>query len=117
MNLNNFQNQISSTILSRGKDYYHNGAVNVLEEEEDGVWSAEVVGSEIYSVEVELSDGGEIESYICDCPHDADVCKHIVAVFYELKDKVKIIRLKPEQKGKKQALSFNELLEKVSLPN
>lgn len=114
MNLKNFQNHISSTILNRGKEYCYNGAVNVLEEEEDGVWCAEVEGSEVYSVEVELSAGGEIDSYTCDCPHEADVCKHIVAVFYELKDKVKIIKLKPEKKGKKQALSFNELLETIS---
>ncbi|HEV7381179.1 MAG TPA: SWIM zinc finger family protein, partial [Dyadobacter sp.] len=113
MNLSNFQNHTSTTIHIRGREYYHNGAVNVLEEE-NGVWCAEVEGSEIYSVEVELSDAGEIEAYTCDCPHEADVCKHIVAVFYELKDKVKIIKLKPEKQVKKQALSFNALLEKVS---
>ena len=87
MNLKNFQQEISPLILQRGKDYYNEGAVNNLEEE-GGLWTANVEGSEIYSVEVELSDHNEIESYLCNYPHDADVCKHIVAVFYELKDQL-----------------------------
>jgi uncharacterized Zn finger protein len=84
MNLKNFQNQISPTILQRGKAYFDDGAVGMPEEEEDGLWSAEVEGSEVYLVEVELTGHHEIESYYCDCPHDADICKHIVAVFYAL---------------------------------
>ena len=114
MNLQNFKKHIDPTIVKRGKDYADDGHVTTLEEEEDGVWSAEVEGSEVYSVEVRLSGDGEIGGYSCDCPHDADVCKHIVAVFYELKDLVKTIKLKPE-KIKNKALSFSELLNKVSV--
>lgn len=114
MNLQNFQQEISPLILQRGKEYFNEGAVSILEEDENGIWCAEVEGSEIYSVEVELSGSDEIEGYSCDCPHDADVCKHIVAVFYELKNRVETIPLKPEKK-KNQALSFGELLKKVSV--
>lgn len=113
MNLKNFQNQISPTILQRGKAYFDSGAVSILEEEENGVWCAEVEGSEGYSVEVELSYNDEIEGYSCDCPHDADVCKHIVAVFYKLKTWDKTVKLKSAKKG--QALSFGELLKKVTV--
>ncbi|TDE13927.1 SWIM zinc finger family protein [Dyadobacter psychrotolerans] len=114
MNLKNFQSHISTTILQRGKAYFDEGAVSILDEAEDGIWCAEVEGSEVYSVEVELTDNDEIEGYSCDCPHDADVCKHIVAVFYELKDRIKVIKLKPKKK-KDQALSFSELLKKVTV--
>ncbi|MDQ6481044.1 SWIM zinc finger family protein [Dyadobacter sp. LHD-138] len=113
MNLKNFQTQISPVILQRGKAYFDEGSVSILEEEENGVWCAEVEGSEVYSVEVELIGNDEIEGYSCDCPHDADVCKHIVAVFYELKTRVKTVKLKPAKKG--QALSFTELLKKVTV--
>jgi hypothetical protein len=111
MNLKNFQNQISPIILQRGKAYFDDGAVG-MPEEEDGLWSAEVEGSEVYLVEVELAGHHEIESYYCDCPHGADICKHIVAVFYALKTWVKT--LKPEPAKKDQALSFGELLKRVS---
>lgn len=81
MNLKNFHQEISRIILQRGKDYYNEGAVIDLEEEEEsGLWNAQVEGSEIYQVEVQLGENGEIDSFFCDCPHDADVCKHIVAV-------------------------------------
>ncbi|MCF2445734.1 hypothetical protein L0657_17365 [Dyadobacter sp. CY345] len=98
MNLKNFHQEIPRIILQRGKDYYNEGAVISLEEEEAGLWNAAVEGSEIYHVEVVLGEGDEIDSFLCDCPHDADVCKHIAAVFYELKDKVKTIQLKPGAK-------------------
>lgn len=115
MNLKNFQQEISRIILQRGKDYYNEGAVIDLEEdEESGLWNAQVEGSETYQVEVQLGENGEIDAFFCDCPHDADVCKHIVAVFYELKDKVKTIKLNPA-KTKADALSFGELLQKVTL--
>ncbi|GLU51128.1 SWIM zinc finger family protein [Dyadobacter frigoris] len=114
MNLRNFHQQISPIILQRGKDYYNEGAVINLEEEENGLWNADVEGSEVYTVEVQLGESGEIDTFFCDCPHDADVCKHIVAVFYELKDAVKIIKLEP-QKKKDHALSFSELMKKVGV--
>lgn len=114
MNLKNFRQEISPLILQRGKDYYNEGAVTNLEEEEEGLWNANVEGSNIYTVEVQLGENGEIDTFLCDCPHDADVCKHIVAVFYELKDRTKIIKLKPETKINK-TLSFSELLKKVAV--
>jgi uncharacterized Zn finger protein len=73
MNLKNFQQQINPTILQRGKVYYDDGLVDLLDQDEEGVWQAEVEGSEVYQVEVELGKNGEIESFSCDCPHDADV--------------------------------------------
>lgn len=112
MNLKNFHQEISRIILQRGKDYYNEGAVISLDEEEAGLWNAAVEGSDIYLVEVVLGEGGEIDSFLCDCPHDADVCKHIVAVFYELKDKVKTIQLKPAAKPNTGA--FDDILKNLT---
>lgn len=112
MNLKNFQNNISPIILQRGKAYFDDGVVITLEEQEIGIWCAEVEGSEVYSVEVKLSDNDEIESYFCDCPHDADICKHIVAVFFELRDEVKIIKLQPVSESKR--IAFDTILKKIT---
>jgi len=49
-------------------------------------WTAEVEGSDLYSVEIELNDN-EIVSWECDCPYDyGDICKHIVALLLYIKD-------------------------------
>jgi uncharacterized Zn finger protein len=112
MNLQNFNQQIDPSILKRGKAYSDDGLVVSIEEEEDGLWRAEVEGSEVYAVEVEISGDGGIERYSCDCPHDADICKHIVAVFYELKDLVEPVKIKAV---KSQSVSFAELLKRVSV--
>ena len=100
MNLKNFHQEIPRITLQRGKDYYYQGAVISLVEEEIGLWNAEVEGSEVYAVEIMLGENGEIDSFMCDCLHDADVCKHIVAVFFELKERIKTIKLKPASKSK-----------------
>ena len=112
MTLRNFHQEIPRIILQRGKDYYNEGAVISLEEEEAGLWNGVVEGSEIYLVEIALGENGDIDSFLCDCPHDADVCKHIVAVFYELKDKVKTIQLKPAAQPKTGA--FEEILKNLT---
>ena len=113
MNLKTFHQELHSTILWRGKEYYNQGAVTSLEEKESGVWNATVKGSEPYSVEVEVSKRGEIDSFFCDCPHDADVCKHIVAVFFELRERSERFIVQPVKETK--GLTFAELLKKVSV--
>jgi len=54
LTLANFEAQVNSTILERGKQYYKSKAVSDLEEDEDHVWLAEVEGSETYQVEISL---------------------------------------------------------------
>lgn len=89
MDLNTFHKHISTVTLHRGKQYYDQGAVVLLQDQEFGFWYAEVEGSQLYSVQVELSGSYQIEGYSCDCPHDVQVCKHIVAVLYELRDHIR----------------------------
>lgn len=63
------------------------GHVLSIAEEGDLVYRAEVVGSELYEVYVELGEGGAIISSDCDCPYDyGPVCKHQAAVMLKLRD-------------------------------
>jgi hypothetical protein len=86
MNLNDFHKHVSPKIYERGKEYYENDMVDHVEYDHPDTWTAEVEGSDLYFVEIEL-DGDEIVSWDCDCPYDDDdICKHVVAVLLYIKD-------------------------------
>jgi uncharacterized Zn finger protein len=87
MNLNNFENHIDKKIFARGYDYYENDYVTSVEKIDDNEYEAEVEGTELYTVEVELDDKSNIIDTQCDCPYDmGEYCKHQVAVFLALRD-------------------------------
>lgn len=89
MNLKDFENYFDNVILSRGMDYYTNGAVISLEKISEESFVAEVDGSEIYEVNVTLN-GDEITDIECDCPYEYGMyCKHEAAVLYALRDEMK----------------------------
>jgi hypothetical protein len=89
MNLHDFTSHIDEKILERGYDYYEEDCVLSMEETEDNTYAAEVLGGDLYSVEVELDDRENIISSRCDCPYaDGRYCKHQVAVFFALRDGV-----------------------------
>jgi uncharacterized Zn finger protein len=97
VNIKDFESQIDSKILARGREYYKRGYIASLEYD-DGEWIADVEGSDNYTVTVSLSDNGDIEDTFCDCPYDwGEHCKHQVAVFFELREKYS----KPEGKAQK----------------
>jgi uncharacterized Zn finger protein len=80
MNLNNFHEHISHSIFERGENYYENDMVDNVEHDYPDTWTAEVEGSDLYTVEIKMN-GDEIVSWDCDCPYDyGDICKHAVAV-------------------------------------
>lgn len=88
MNLKNFEEYFDTRILKRGQNYYRDGAVLSIEKVAENEYAADVEGSEIYEVMVEMDDGGEIYDIDCDCPYDmGDYCKHEAAVLYALRDK------------------------------
>ena len=72
---------VHSTIYTRGRNYFNNGQVRLLDIEED-YFSAEVVGTYDYTVEVHYENGEFDVS--CNCPY-WDNCKHIVAAMLEAK--------------------------------
>ncbi len=110
--LDNFETQISSVIVQRGLDYYNSGLVTDLEETSDNVWSAEVSGSDDYSVEVSLSDENEIVNFFCDCPYDGPFCKHAAAVCFAIREeKANYPKTKNTESASKQKKNtFEDLL-------
>ena len=66
--------------LARGKAYFHDGAVGLLDAAEDEV-RASVEGTQRYRVRLAAGTDGELE-YECDCPvgDEGTFCKHAVAV-------------------------------------
>lgn len=95
--MTSFEYHIGNTILQRGKAYYEDGHVESFEEVENGAWIATVIGSEDYFVEIEFSKRGTVKDYQCDCPYDGDLCKHVVAVLYAIRDE-QTIKLNEKQK-------------------
>ncbi len=84
--IDNFEHEVESVIVQRGRRYYRSGAVTECTEE-DGEVTAEVLGSENYRVRMEIDDDGTIGSHRCSCPYDyGEFCKHEVAVLYYLRD-------------------------------
>ncbi|MBK8454609.1 MAG: SWIM zinc finger family protein [Thiofilum sp.] len=83
MNLTTFEAQISSVIVQRGRDYVSH--VRNLEETEPDFWQAEVKGSYLYDVEIEIKHN-TITHWSCSCPYDGYVCKHVVATLFNIRN-------------------------------
>lgn len=89
MNIFSFEKQISSVILSRGIKYYKSGKVIYLNCD-NNAYIAEVDGTDLYTVKVKIDEKGKILSSLCTCPYDSgNVCKHEVAVYFAIRDKIK----------------------------
>ena len=113
LNLKKFEEQIASVILQRGLQYYKQGAVTDLEETDDNIWEADVEGSEIYSVEIEIKNGTQVSEYVCDCPYDGAVCKHVAAVLFAIRDELK--QSGSEKKKPAAKTSLERLLQKITI--
>ncbi len=112
LTLDNFEATLTSKIVQRGHEYFKSQAVETLDEDSPGNWSAVVSGTEDYEVEVVLS-GKTVMETSCDCPYDGGpVCKHVVAVLYALREQATTTKKKPGKPGK---MTFEDLLLKVSL--
>ncbi|MBS1942286.1 MAG: SWIM zinc finger family protein, partial [Bacteroidetes bacterium] len=98
--LDRFEQEIDERILERGLKYFERGAVEEPEELEPGLYEAVVQGSEDYTVSVRLK-GNAVTEYACDCPYDGPVCKHVVALLFELQQNV--LHLPKQGKGRKKA--------------
>jgi uncharacterized Zn finger protein len=87
LNLNNLSKYLDPVILDRGREYLLGGHVLSIEDIGDLDYRAEVEGSELYEVYVELDEEGEVISSDCDCPYDyGPFCKHQAAVMLKLRD-------------------------------
>ncbi|OMF25620.1 hypothetical protein BK133_21250 [Paenibacillus sp. FSL H8-0548] len=87
MKLNQIEIRIEPFILERGEVYRENGHILSINEIKPRVYHAEVVGSELYDVEIQLDSHGEVTSTLCECPYDkGPICKHAAAVLLEIRD-------------------------------
>jgi uncharacterized Zn finger protein len=82
-----FEEQLSSPSLAKGKNYFEAGYVIEIEEIDKGVWVAQVEGTEIYDVDINIKKDNTIKDCFCDCPHDEEFCKHVIAVLHCIRNK------------------------------
>ncbi|NJE64110.1 DEAD/DEAH box helicase [Enterococcus durans] len=78
---------IPEKVIARGRQYLQEGRVlSVVPDQEEKVWHAEVLGSELYMVDL---DGTAKEVDFCQCPYweEHKYCKHTVAVELYLRSK------------------------------
>ena len=81
-----FESSVEKKILDRGFEYYEQKYVEEVDALGNGEFSAVVEGTDDYDVFVKIEDQ-KVSEYTCTCPYDyGDVCKHIVAVLYYIRD-------------------------------
>lgn len=85
--IHNFEKKVDSATVSKGLKYFREKRVLGLMNRGRGLWTGNVLGSH-GNYRVELSfQGIELIHAECDCPHDAEICKHVVALMVEVKQK------------------------------
>src|SRR4030095_8412466 len=105
MKLNQIEKMIDPIILEQGEAYRKNGHILSVNEGKPRLYYAEVVGSDLYDVEIQLGSTGEVTYTLCECPYDkGPICKHAAAVLLELGDVLASIdKGKPVPKNKSAA--------------
>ena len=79
LSLSEVRQACGTTIYDRGKDYYESGSISEIHLANPQKLTAEVLGTEEYTVEIECKKPNILSR--CSCPYDyGDICKHIVAV-------------------------------------
>lgn len=79
---------IPEKVIERGREYLRKGRVlSVVPDPKENVWHAEVLGSELYMVDL---DGTAKEEDLCQCPYwgEHHYCKHTVAAELYLREKI-----------------------------
>lgn len=123
MKIHDFESHINKTILERGREYFLEDKIYSLHETQKNSWHAEVQGTDLYTVDVDLGNKYEIKEWECDCPYDGGmICKHVVAVFFAIEEQVvidepneKVIKAPAKKASKKNTNSFDKLLDKIEL--
>ena len=86
LKLSNFRGQAGPVISRRGREYWEEGRVEIVES--DGKkFVATVRGTEDYITTAQI-DGDEILNLSCTCPYGRGICKHEVALLLEIKNRM-----------------------------
>ncbi|MBC7569501.1 MAG: SWIM zinc finger family protein [Spirosoma sp.] len=113
LTLDDFDRQLPKDLLKKAQPYYQDGSVLYVDQGDDGTWHAEVAGSDTYSVEITL-DKRTITDSFCDCPVESSLCKHVVAVFFALRDELKKQAAQPKSGRTPKKLTVADLLKQVT---
>lgn len=100
---------IPEKVIERGRDYLKEGRVlSVTPDAANNVWHAEVLGSELYLVDLDAT--AKEEDY-CQCPYweEHHYCKHTVAVELYLRQEGKTRRIKADDLEKPSGFSASEM--------
>lgn len=114
MNLDDFEEMVNEVIVERGWHYYMEDRVKLSKR--DDVWEGVVFGSQQYLVKVQLGQEETILTSQCNCPYDGGpVCKHEVAVYFELRDieEEEIVELDQSISGMLRDYSKEELIQLI----
>jgi superfamily II DNA or RNA helicase len=91
LNITDFEDQLLSRILSKGRQLYSDNRITNVEEFVKGSWEARVKAedSSHYDLYVNVSDSGEIRYAECSCHPKDFFCEHIVALLFFIRDSQK----------------------------
>ena len=102
---------IPEKVIERGRTYLNEGRVlSVIPDPERKVWHAEVLGSELYLVDLDAT-AKEID--YCQCPYweEHHYCKHTIAVELYLRKQGKTRQITEEKKPTKAACFLRDSID------
>ena len=106
----NFEKLFDEKILKRGYNYYLEDAVYDVTRNGNH-YEGLVYGTEIYEVQIEIDDNGNVEDMDCDCPYaEENNCKHMVALLYYLENDGEI----ESKKAIRNTDNYDKILDKIS---
>lgn len=113
MDLGNWRDFFSSKIYKRGERYYEEGDVSDLKCTEKQI-TADVYGSDIYEVTIDLDDG-RVEEMDCTCPYaeKGEYCKHMVAYCWPPKMKSWMKRLLLAREKRRGRIFYKSCLNRI----
>ena len=105
-----FEELFDEKILKRGYNYYLEDAVHDVTRNGNH-YEGLVYGTEIYEVQIEIDDNGNVEDMDCDCPYaEENNCKHMVALLYYLENDGEI----ESKKAIRNTDNYDKILDKIS---
>ena len=106
----NFEKLFDEKILKRGYNYYLEDAVHDVTRNGNH-YEGLVYGTEIYEVQIEIDNNGNVEHMDCDCPYaEENNCKHMVALLYYLENDGEI----ESKKAIRNTDNYDKILDKIS---
>lgn len=105
-----FEELFDEKILKRGYNYYLEDSVHDVSRNGNH-YEGLVYGTEIYEVQIEIDNNGNVEHMDCDCPYaEENNCKHMVALLYYLENDGEI----ESKKAIRNTDNYEKILDKIS---